>query len=555
MTAPVPVTAAVTMIRLRILDSSATDYDPPRYLSGIGARGNVSKAIDGSALSFTANALEAVLDDDPTVLEDAFAVVEVRHLGDWTEVGTPYMLAPGSGTVSGSDEAKARQHVPVGTGALHGLLSECIVLPTACDPDSPTIRQFSRYSVDGNVYRGWMSKGFTEDGTWGAPDEHTISEGDPKYRKPKGWPVLAADAAWINDDDGTGGLTLVRWGTVEVDTRRKLQVGYSCDEAGKVYVDGVNAGFCLIDTSTEEDGFKELNVREFMAEPGDTYRFSSEFTIVDTEGGDGFDACRFYVATLDSSGDIDEILLMSDSTATVRRQSKADVRPGFSLGELFRRELQKNADLGVDAAQILLDNKDFTDSLDSSEDDWQAGEEWTWPAFTTNLAQAFSDTSEDCDLFLASNFTFRAWNDRGGDKTGDVDITPGEVVMDHSWDAEPHGPTGYAVESMDGWDITFVTSAETGTRRRLGSFQSGASASIARARKNARAAVRQTGRIRRYYRTVLAPVEGRVPGIDFFLCDLVHGRGYRNLGLDLELTDWGFEQGAAVLYTVQLGEV
>jgi hypothetical protein len=557
-TAPVPLTAFVTGAKLRILDYQAADYDPPRYLSGIGARGTVSKAIDSSSLEFSANALEAVMADDATVLDDGFAVVELLIDGDWTEVGTPYMLAPGSGTVIGSAEGKAKEWNPVGTGALHGLLSECAVLPTDCDPDSSTILDFASVSVDGNVYVGWMSKGYTEDDTWVAATEHHPVDGDPKFHKPHGWPVEAAAAAWVNADDGDGGLTLAHWGSITAASRRMVQVGYTADEGGKVYVDGKNMGLALIDTSAKETGFKEFTAKEFLAEEGETYRISSEFTTKDSVGGDGFDACRYYVATLTDGGDIDEILILSSSDATVRRQSKSDVRPGMSMGETKRRMLQRNADLDIPAAQMLLDGRDFTDAKDSTGgggddgDDWNDGEEWSWPAFSTNLASAFADQSEDCDEFLASDFTYRCWNDRGGDKTATFDLVDSNAVLSYSWQGDPHGPTGYAVQSMEGWDLTFVTGAETGTRRRLGSFDSAASASIARARKNARAAVRQTGKVQREYQAVLAPVEGVLPGIDASLCDLVHGYGYRGLGLDLELVEWSWQQGLAVLYTVKL---
>ena len=57
-------------------------------------------------------------------------------------------------------------------------------------------------------------------------------------------------------------------------------------------------------------------------------------TTVNSAGGDGFDACRIYVATTNQKGRADTVVLKSDSTAKVWRQAKGDPRPGFTADEV-----------------------------------------------------------------------------------------------------------------------------------------------------------------------------------------------------------------------------
>lgn len=561
LTKPVP---AVGRARLKILAPDSTSLRG--YLSGDGASANHSKAPDGSALTFTANHLEPALAADPTMLEDAFAVAEVNVAGTWTPKGTPYAVAPGTGQVIGAAEGSAVEQSPVSVGALQALASECVVLPTECDDTSPTMRHAcGGQELGGNRFLGWQSKGYSESlhpGTWHDAEIYTPATGSAKEGQPENWDAEAAAAEFICRTAEEGGLLLARFDEFTLTERTTVKFIIAGDEGAKLYLDGPNMGGLIVDAPGDETSYTEKSHRRLRLEPG-TYRPAAEMTIVDSVGGDGNDSIRFACGTIDGDGNIATVLSKSDASTRVCRQPKSDERPGMSPMEVVGRLLAENSLLGVTGADILLDDKDFTDSLDS------AGEapapedcrEWVWP-LGTSLASVLTDMSEDADFDVTTSFVFRCWLDRGS--VGVVaTLTPGgdppsaEMnILDYSWDSDPAGPTRYLTASQDGYDVVVGTAAEVGTRPRFGFFETGASASIARARRNARSAIRQNGNgARRYYKARIMAVAGCVPENDFTVCDVVNGRGYQNLGLDLEVTDIGWEQDeGSVEYVIDMTE-
>jgi hypothetical protein len=550
---------AVGNVRLHILGPDTTTSRG--HVSGVGASGNHSKAIDGSGLQFTGDALEDDLAGDTDLLEDAFAVVELNTgtLASpiWTEIGTPYMLSPGSGTVVGSDGK--RSYTPVATSALHGLLDECVVLPTEVDTDSPTMRYAC--GIEQNRYLGWQSKGYQESlhpGTWNDADIFTPSSGGAKDGKPQGWEDSAAE--WIFRDADEGGLTLFRIGTFTLADRTLVKFVSSADEEHKVYLDGPNMGGVIIDGGAQETGYTEINKWKRRLEPG-TYRVAAEMTTVGSVGGDGNDSFRFSCYTVDTDNNMDTVLLRSDGDTRVHRQEKNDERPGMSIGEVIRRLLEDNDTLGVDAATLLLANATFLDSIDSATDAWPSGVEWVWP-LGTSLASALADMSEDADIDMGPDFSFNVWGDRGSDLSATVALTPGAAtptaamnILEYGYDSDPPGPNAYLTLSQDGYAAVTGTIG-AGVRRRYGYLESGTSGSIARARANARAAIRQAKEPRRYYRGKIIAVAGHTPYTNFNLCDVISGRNHANAALDLEVTDIAWEQGdGTTLFTIELGEV
>jgi hypothetical protein len=553
---------AVGVTRLHILGPDATTSRG--YLYGANS-GNHSKAVDGSGLSFTADMLEAAMAADPSMLDDAFAVVELNTgtLASpvWTPIATPFLLAPGSGNVVGSSERS--DETPVATGALHGLASELIVLPTECDDDSPTLRLAG--GLEQNRYLGFQAKGYSESlhsGEWHDADVYDPT-GQPKEDQPEGWDAAAAGAEWVFRDADEGGLTVGRVGTFTLSERTTVKFIASCDEEGKVFLDGPNQGGVILQISGDETGYTEKNSRRLRLEPG-TYLVSFDFTTVGSVGGDGNDSLRFACGPVDTGGNMASVLLMTDGDTRVHRQGKTLERLGMSPMEVVRRLLDVNSDLGVDAADILLDDKTFTDALDSddeapSEEDCR---EWVWP-LGTPLASVLADMSEDADFDLSPDFEFGCWLDRGADLSASVALVKGGPtpsasmnVLEYGYDSEPIGPTRYLTLSQDGFDIVVGTSAESGTRPRFGYFESGASASIGRAKQNARAAIRQNGRLRRFYRAKIIAVAGCVPYVDFTLCDVISGLDYEGNSVDLEVTDiaWETHEGTT-LFTLSLGEL
>lgn len=557
MTRPVP---AVGSVRLHILGPDAATSRG--YLSADGAAGNHSKAVDGSALTFTASHLEAALTASQTMLEDAFAVAEFDVGGDWVPFGTPYALAPGTGQVIGEGEGSAKEQSPVCVGALQALLSECLVLPSECDDSSPTMRYAC--GIEGNRYLGWQSKGYdeaTHSGQWHDADVYTPPGGSAKEDEPTDWDVEAASAEWVWRDAAEGSLTLFRIGTFTLADRTVVKFISSADEEHKVYLDGPNMGGVIIDSTANETGYTEKQVWKKRLEPG-TYRVGAEMTTVVSAGGDGNDSFRFACGAVDLKGNIDTVLLETSSDTRVHRQSKSAERPGMSPMEVVHKLLQDNSDQGVTGADILLDGKTFFDAQDSAEVGPSEDEcrEWVWP-LGTPLSSVLMDMSEDIDVDLSTDFEMGIWLDRGSDLSASVALVPGAMpataamnILDLGWESDPAGPTRYLTLSQDGYDIEIGTSAEASKRPKFGFFESGASASLARARANARSAIRQNGKVaRRFMSATIMPVTGCVPEDDFTVCDVISGRDYRSTAQDQEVTDVGWTHDEiAVDFTLKL---
>ena len=630
MTPPVPRQSAVGRVRLEVLKSDTTSYSPKRYLSGVGAKGNHSKAGESSGLGFTANALETALAANPAMLEDAFIRVEFDQSGTWVKFASPYLLAPGSGTVRGERQAASREHIPVGVGALYGLASRCIVLPTEVDPDSPLLRKTG--GLEGNRYAGYQSKGYQEalhPGYWNNADVYTpsggtsagtatvddateeftltahgLSDGDririevvsgaagladgvydvtvvdankftidsdeittdgtvtvytgvsAKYGEPANWDTSAESAKFVYRNAAEGGLTIGRMPTFTLTERTTVKVIGACDEDGKVFLDGPNQGGVILSLSGDETSYTDKIPDRIRLEPGN-YRPAFEFTTVDSVGGDGNDSIRVAIGTIDDKGRIVTVLSQTDENTRVHRQNKSDERPGMSPMETIRRLLEDcdtvmSLDAGMNAAAILLGSKTFTDSLDSDSQTPAPADcrEWVWP-LGHSLADVLDDMSEDADFDLSPDFEFGCWLDRGSDVSATV--TP--TLIGLSWDSEKRGPNGYLTLSQDGYDLVLPTISD-GAPRSLGFFETGSSASIGRAKRLAKAAIRQTGRVRRFYHATVPALTGTIPYVDYTLCDVISSRDYQDAPLDLEVTDIGWEQGnGATVFSLELGEV
>jgi hypothetical protein len=220
--------------------------------------------------------------------------------------------------------------------------------------------------------------------------------------------------------------------------------------------------------------------------------------------------------------------------------------------ETIRRLLIENEDVSVEAASILKNARTFTDALDSASEAPTESDcrEWVWP-LGTSLAAVLADMSEDADFDLTPDFEFECWLDRGSDVSATVEPT----LLGYGWDGEKRGPNGYLTLSQDGYDLVLPTITD-GAPRSLGFFETGSSASIGRAKRLARAAVRQTGRVRRFYHAQVPALTDSIPYTDYTLCDRIAARDYQDDPLDLEVTDIGWEQGqGAVVFSLDLGEL
>ena len=126
-------------------------------------------------------------------------------------------------------------------------------------------------------------------------------------------------------------------------------------------------------------------------------------------------------------------------------------------------------------------------------------------------------------------------------------------VTAYGWTSDPAGPNAYSVTTQDG-DTLYLGTLPAGQYRRLGSTDSGSSGTVGRGQALAAKAIAATGKARRYYTARIIAVAGAAPYVDYDPCDVVHGWGYRGLGLNLEVTAMSWEQGDTTPFTLELAE-
>lgn len=540
MTRPV---LACGLARVHIYDRDGVT--PRGTLSGANLTATHAKTVDGSSVSFSANALEPAMVTDPSMLDDALCVVELDVGGVWTPIGTPYVLAPGSGTVIGAAEGAAREFQPVGVGAAQGLCGEWLVLHSGgvVNRRGPTER-----------YIGWQSLGFTPS-MFNAADLVDPADLDifaAKYGEPYAWPTVADLAQWAYRDAShgdPGALTLFIFGEFEVTVRQKYIIGFSCDEEADVFLDGPGQGGIILQTSEQETGYTIKNVWTGVLDVG-FYKVSAAMTTVDTPGGDGFDAARMYVATVNNKGRADTVVLMSGEDTLVYRQSKSDVRPGFTcdvVAEILRDE---NETWGIPSAALM--------SVTAG-DELPDGEERVWSVGTT-VAQCLSDMEVDVSWDVTTSYVLTAWGTDPATVSATLEAgarpaTAGMNIDGEGYTSDAPGGTRAVVLTNDGFVEVIDDDAEDGFPARGMYLESGASGSIGKGRQYALDAIRQGGRVRRSYQVNVVGVAGAIPEVDFTVRHLVTAPDYLKAPTDLRVLSVTLtNQAAHVGFTVEGGE-
>jgi hypothetical protein len=125
------------------------------------------------------------------------------------------------------------------------------------------------------------------------------------------------------------------------------------------------------------------------------------------------------VLTLDSHGEPNDVLLKTDDAWLVNNGAPA--APGWRRGQVLRALVAEAAARGVTTVDDLAVG--FSDTHDSNGDPWtDTPDDFTFPIYTTNLADIASDLAEtDIDVGLdAATMTLNAWNRRGADVSGTV---------------------------------------------------------------------------------------------------------------------------------------
>lgn len=511
-------------------------------LSGAGLTATWSKSVDGSAVAFNANMAEAAMVSNPAMCEDALCVVELDVGGTWTPWGTPFVLAPGVGTVIGTSEGAAWELSPVGVGAAVGLCGEWLVLHSGgvVNRRGPHDR-----------YLGWQSASFV-DTAWTdlfvvAPSSLSISAA--KYKQPNTWPAVAAAADWVYSSLE---LNLIRVGSFTVSTQRKYVIGFTCDEEAKVYLDGPGWGGIIMETSDQETGYvTETRWAEVLA-PG-TYFVSFEMTTINSAGGDGFDAGRLYVATCTNRGAAATVVLMTTSAAKGYSQLKTAVRPGFTPAQVVEKLRAENSTWGIPSAALLSVAAGGTAP---------AGEERVWPV-GTSVAQVLTDFDADVSWDVTLSYVLTAWAARGTDRHTTVALTPGAATPTSAMNIEGYGYTSDPVTGTravvltnDGFVQVISTTAESAVAARGMYLESAASGSVAKGTAYALDAIAQSGRVRRAYHGDVIAVTGSIPGVSFGPCDLVTAPNYRKTATTMQVLSITLTNQATYAgFTVEVGEV
>ena len=506
---------------------------------------SLSKSIDGSSCSFTASALEPAMVSNPSMLEDALAIVELNVGGVWTAVGTPYVLSPGSGTAIGTAEGAAYEFQPSCVGAAVGLPGEWLVLHSGgiVNRRGPTER-----------YIGWQSASFV-DTAWNAATVVTAASltiTAAKYGQPNGWPAVAAAASWVYRNADEGGLSLFRFGSFTVTTQQKYLIGFSCDEESKVYLDGPGYGGVVLESSDQETGYTIKNVWSGVLAAG-TYYVSAEMTTISTLGGDTFDACRMYAATVNNKGRAATVVLKSDSTTKVWRQQKTAVRPGFTPTQVVEQLRSENATWGIPSASLLSVAAGGT---------MPTGEERVWPVGTT-VAQVLADLEVDVSWDVTTAWVLTAWANRGTDLSATIAMTPGAAtpstamnVEGAGWTSDPVQGTRAVVLTNDGFVQVINSAAEVTTKARGMYLESGASGSIAKGTLYALDAITQAGQVRRNYHVDAAAVTSKVPFVNYTVSDKVNGLNHlKAVEKHVVLSITGTNQTTRASFSLELGVV
>lgn len=548
--------------RLRVYGTDTTTDNGT--VVGANVVAHHSKDFNESSMSFSVSTAEAVLAGDETVLAKAFVQPEVdTGGGTYVAFGTPYYLAPGSTAVR--DGSGWRRQSPVAVGALRALLDQCEVLPSECDKTSPTFKRAG--GLERNRYMDFTSKHYSFTlHTWNDADVYATA-GQKKANKPEGWDD--ADAEYVFRDAEEGGRTCFVFRNVADDAyyftlteRRRVVIVWTSDENGKVFLDGPNQGGCIIDWTADEDGYNQGFGRwTGHLEAGD-YRISAWMLTLNSAGGDGNDSARLSAWTVatDGSGDRDAYLMRSDANTQVLRQDVDAELPGMSPGETIRRLLAECADVaGADnnAAQLLLDNRTFTDLLDTEGNAWTSFIGYVWP-LGTSLASAVGDMLGEISADMGPGFTFDAWQTRSVDVSASVDLVggaaPPTAVMNigsYGAESDPAGPNALLGESQEGL-LLVAPSIGAGEWRRFGQAELGGSSNAGRTKNLLQKQIQDFGDERRYYQAEILPVAGATPYDDFGVEYVIHGRGYRDLGLDVEVTAIGWRSGT-VKFSLDLG--
>jgi hypothetical protein len=299
-------------MELRVYDSvgGGTPVNIPatgvRFSVGLGGEGFLSCDVDARA--------EPLASDD-TLLDDCVIKVAVP-------------LADSESAVEVAAYANRRRNGVVweGSGRKVRSITGAASLWMAWAQDAilhPESNKMVRLTAQ-DRYFGWMSRVYDYDNdpdfTWSAPasiGKQSSSDIGNRVGNPEGWPAELGDAEWL--DIAGAATTTVRSlfvADVVLSEPTAVEIYYSGDESAVVYF----GGELVIQTTTTETGFTDTSTwKGFM--PAGTHRLGIDTSHVYTRvGGNGQDCVLVGVVSLDTDDNIDEVLLVSNTTDFVSYQ-------------------------------------------------------------------------------------------------------------------------------------------------------------------------------------------------------------------------------------------
>lgn len=458
---------------VRIYDRTGTGSYTALPVSGL----QFSTALGGSGFcSFEIDARYSAIASSPTMLDDC--VIKLAIPLDGTDTAgevLAYANRARNGILWDGSGRRVRQ--VRSAPSLWTAWAQDAVL----HPESNAIAQMSA-PLDGQRYLSWVATIYDAAGdpdyTWAAPNEvytYAASTGD-RAGNPDGWPTELASAYWITRPSPSNGMRHLFYKDLVVTADTYLTVYWSSDESAKVWFGGELIG----QTSSRETGYLDVDHWTAYVVAG-TYRVAAEKTST-TQGdgsGDGVDPILIGVASNLSSGAIDSVLLVTDSTwSGFTLDPVTGVVPSLTPGEIMLELHSQASARGVDTWAAITPT--FTATADSAATAWGHREERTWRVGYDrhlDMIEGLGDLGVDVEITPALDFA--AYYERGTDLSATVIV---EALVDVASVTESgvgvEGTVLY-VETQDGWTPDPLSANVATYGRRESALSLGNSPSIA----------------------------------------------------------------------------
>lgn len=473
----------------------------------------------GSA-SLTVPLVQAIMQSDPTLLDDAIVKVATNLTGGATLTEIFGFLAEGGTyTLIGSNEDADKERSLQCRGLL-GLVDDWIVYPE---------NGIHTYGGDNRAF-AWMSRMTAHSfdktqwtGTIHGTAWKDVSASSDRYRLPKGWPDK--NAQWV----GTNGKEKQYFRTsITVNEDTPVRVYASADENLRVYLDSE----LIIKNNSQEVGYTELNHWRGLLTAGiHTFGIKYLKKFNPTTGnwaGVGWDLTDtdkmiFTCCTLKRDGTVDRVLRRSsESGPWLAVGLDEDVRPPtWTAAGIVRQLIDEARARGVDSANRItlgFDKADDTDGTawpDLAERQWQIG---------TKGSQVINDLAElDVDFDMTPDLHLNAYVNQGSDVSATVALTQGVNILSYKIDDAPILATTLLVRTQNRWLEVTDSASEAANDRREAFLETGGSLSAEQGKHVANRSLDDFAREHRSHTAEIIAVTGCVPYLDFGKGDTISG--------------------------------